>query len=246
MSSQASTENKKQFSEKELIEGGNFLIRSICIILVIVWTNVWWYRSLLSLAPCYAIRARETVATKDQKTLDRIKNRKNHKIRLLSSSVWWLIAVMLVIGALIEQANPTPAPQSVIEKQTTPEEQAKIDADKKAEEERIAEEKKKQEEYEKSPEYQAKIQKEKIEKVIKQRKSEMYIYCQKSIKQLLAFPETADFSYMDRNARAFGEWIVIKSYVEYKNAYNIPLKSNFRCEYKEVEGTWTLIDAKLE
>ncbi len=135
-----STGAKKELTAKESVQWYNTILWIIAVILVILWTNLWGFRSILTLAPCYAIRARETVATKDQKTLDRIKNRKNHTVRLLSSSVWWLIAVMLVIGALTEQANPTPTPQPVIEKQLTPEEQAKIDADKKAEAERIAKE----------------------------------------------------------------------------------------------------------
>lgn len=303
---------KKELTEEENMQGNNFILWTVTIVLVILWTSLWGFRSILTLAPCYAIRARETMATKDQKTLDRIKNRKNHKVRLISSSVWLLIWLLLVIRALTEW-NPTiwvewwdkqniwtntgftlsltlenikelkindqkvsfsgsnyrqtfdlsnqtgltieletvndrkESNKTIVIERSLSEQELKVINDKKAEEEKkIMEEKRKQEEYEKSPEYKIKMQKEKIEKVIEQRKWELYIFCQKWVKQLLAFPETADFPWMDYNVRPFGEWIVIKSYVEYKNAYNVPLKSNFRCEYKEVEGTWTLVDAKLE
>ena len=303
---------KKELTEEENIQGGNILLWVVAIVLVILWTNLWGIWSILILAPCYAIRARETIATKDQKTLDRIKNRKNHKVRLISSSVWWLIWLVFVIwiltewtptisvewwdrqniwtatgfalsltlenikalkindqkvslsgnsykqnfdlsnqtGIIIEldavNENKENNKTIVVERSLSDQEIKAINDKKLEEEKRIAEEKKKQEEYEKSPEYKAKIQKEKIEKTIKSRWAELYVFCQKWVKQLLMFPETADFPRWDYNARAFGEWIVIKSYVEYKNAYNVPLKSNFRCEYKEIEGTWTLIDAKLE
>jgi hypothetical protein len=73
-----------------------------------------------------------------------------------------------------------------------------------------------------------------------------FLYILKSIKQLLTYPETADFPWIDYSARPFGESIVIKSYVKYKNAYGVPLKSNFRCEYKEVDGNWSLVDGGLE
>lgn len=44
----------------------------------------------------------------------------------------------------------------------------------------------------------------------------------------------------------FRLFVVIKSYVKYKNAYGTPLKSNFRCEFKEVDGNRSLVDGGLE
>lgn len=107
------------------------------------------------------------------------------------------------------------------------------------------EEEKQRIEYENSPEYKAQKQKELVAKVINAQWPELYRACKNAITAQLNYPATADFP-RGFNSRPYGENIVIKAYVKSKNGFWVEIVSNFRCEYKIINDTWTLFKADFE
>lgn len=309
---------KKETSEQDKIKTRNIIMWIIIFLVTSLWFNNSILSSIFLLAPFYWIWDHKTLKSKNENFTNRLKEYKNHKLRIIASVLYWLFLLASFI-AKIEVANEkspelnvnwwesinlnywtsynlnlntnntkklfindkevnltwntysqnfvldnitwlnisikwlnetkTTTKNILVTRQLTTWEALIIEGNRKKQEAAIAEQKRIEDErakqeaaYKASPEY-------KIDQLLKNKKSDMAVYCKDNVREMLKAPSTAKFpNYIDFTyAKWVDNTINVIWYVDSQNSFWAQIRTHYKCIMKPAwEDSAQLIDIKFD